>query len=152
MYQALGVMILFGPILVSGKVTCSGQDWLLFGEMCYKIGDTLNHSAATKACSDLDGYIIMPKTPEEMEFAKSLQNIRGTIEEVWIGLKETNSDGIWKWADGSLASDQNIVQDNTPGEDCVRLQFASLVYDTLCSNTFVTICQRDADLGKHYIR
>ncbi|XP_071123817.1 uncharacterized protein [Mytilus edulis] len=115
------------PPKIQRIVTCSGQDWLLFGERCYKIGDILSQSAATKACSNLDGYIIMPKTPEEMEFAKSLQNIGGTIEEVWIGLKETNSDGIWKWADGSLASDQNIVQDNTPGEDYVRLQFASLV-------------------------
>lgn len=35
-------------------------------------------------------------------------NFRNVIaEEVWIGLKEINSNGIWIWADGS-ASDQGI--------------------------------------------
>ncbi|VDI54453.1 Hypothetical predicted protein [Mytilus galloprovincialis] len=145
MYQALVLMSLLGPTLVSGTFTCSDNDWLLFGERCYNIGDTLNYSDATKACSDLGGYVMMPKTPEEIEFAKSLQNIGGTNKAVWFGLTEINSNGIWKWADGSPELNQ-IVTDASGGEDCVRLNEGSIVYDTSCSNTFVTICQRAAEL------
>lgn len=29
---------------------------------------------------------------------------KGTIEQVWIGLKENNSDGNWKWADGTAVN------------------------------------------------
>lgn len=45
-----------------------------------------------------------------------------------------------------------LVMDATPGEDCARLNSASIAYDTSCSNVFVTICQRAADIGKHDIK
>ncbi|VDH93242.1 Hypothetical predicted protein, partial [Mytilus galloprovincialis] len=110
--------------------------------------DTLDYSAATKACSDLGGYIMMPKTTEEMEFAKGLQNIGDTVKEVWIGLKEINSNGIWIWADGTVASDQGIVPNVQPDEDCARLNTFGIVKDMSCSYAYVTICQREADLDQ----
>ncbi|VDI41947.1 Hypothetical predicted protein, partial [Mytilus galloprovincialis] len=93
-------------VKVSRQFTCSDQDWLLFGTSCYKIGDTLDYLAATTACSDLGGFIIMPKTTEEMDIAISLQKnllmySDGTIQQVWIGFNKISSNGTWKWADGS---------------------------------------------------
>lgn len=41
-----------------------------------------------------------------------------------------------------------LVEGSYVEEDCVRLHTSGLVYDTVCSNIYVTICQRDADLGK----
>lgn len=41
-----------------------------------------------------------------------------------------------------------LVEGSFVEEDCVRLHTSGLVYDTVCSNIYVTICQRDADLGK----
>ncbi|CAG2206345.1 unnamed protein product [Mytilus edulis] len=66
-------------------------------------------------------------------------------EEVWIGLKEINSNGIWIWADGSV-SDQGIVIDADDFADCARLKDDGNVWDIHCSNIFMTICQRDANL------
>lgn len=41
-----------------------------------------------------------------------------------------------------------LVEGSYVEEDCVRLHTSGLVYDTVCSSIYVTICQRDADLGK----
>ncbi|CAG2219917.1 unnamed protein product [Mytilus edulis] len=39
-----------------------------------------------------------------------------------------------------------LVEGSFVEEDCVRLHTSGLVYDTVCSSIYVTICQRDADL------
>ncbi|XP_071128077.1 uncharacterized protein [Mytilus edulis] len=85
----------------------------------------------------------MPKTEVGMNYFKNLRN--AIAEEVWIGLKEINSNGIWIWADGS-ASDQGIVIDADDFADCARLKDDGNVWDIHCSNIFMTICQRDANL------
>ncbi|CAG2229546.1 unnamed protein product [Mytilus edulis] len=77
--------------------------------------------------------------------ARSIRFRNVIAEEVWIGLKEINSNGIWIWADGS-ASDQGIVIDADDFADCARLKDDGNVWDIHCSNIFMTICQRDANL------
>ncbi|VDI47241.1 Hypothetical predicted protein [Mytilus galloprovincialis] len=84
----------------------------------------------------------MPKTEVGMNYFKHLRNV--IAEEVWIGLKEINSNGIWIWADGS-SSDQGIVIDADDFADCARLKDDGNVWDIHCSNIFRTICQRDAN-------
>ncbi|CAG2189258.1 unnamed protein product [Mytilus edulis] len=77
---------------VAGKYTCSDQDWLLFGTSCYKIGDTLDYFAA--ACSDLGGYVLMPKTTEEIAFCKKSSEYEQSAKQGTIpSARSPNQDG-----------------------------------------------------------
>ncbi|XP_071125281.1 snaclec echicetin subunit beta-like [Mytilus edulis] len=136
-------MITIKCMNIIGQFTCSDPDWSLFGANCYKIESKFNYADATQKCHDFGGYVIMPKTEVEMNYFKNLRN--AIAEEVWIGLKEINSNGIWIWADG-FASDQGIVIDADDFADCARLKDDGNVWDIHCSNIFMTICQRDANL------
>lgn len=44
-----------------------------------------------------------------------------------------------------------LVPNVQPDEDCARLNTFGIVKDMSCSYAYVTICQREADLGKHDI-
>ncbi|XP_055004090.1 perlucin-like protein, partial [Boleophthalmus pectinirostris] len=151
----IGVLVLavIGVVAVT-SVPCTYQcdsGWELNGTKCYYFStNKLTWTQSEEECVTLGGHLVKINSREEQSFLyKRLRDLMTENEDkFWIGLTDSESEGVWKWTDGSLL-DTNLTfwfkngaqtePDNwtynnkyPEGEDCVRMGEKTDGYEYKC--------------------
>uniref|UniRef100_A0A8C6SX67 C-type lectin domain-containing protein n=1 Tax=Neogobius melanostomus TaxID=47308 RepID=A0A8C6SX67_9GOBI len=130
--------------------------WELNGTKCYNFSSNrLNWTESRDMCQSLGGHLVKIESREEQKFVFN-QLIKD--DRFWIGLTDSETEGQWKWTDGS-ALDQSLTfwnQEpdnydviNPEGEDCVVivLEDKSSVFkswgDVPCNDKYRFICEKN---------
>ncbi|XP_041663334.1 CD209 antigen-like protein C isoform X1 [Cheilinus undulatus] len=129
------------------KKTCPAG-WKMFQGSCYFFS-TLKKTweESRKDCTDKDADLVIIRSFEEQEF---LTNNRK--DWTWIGLSDKENEGIWKWTDGSLLTQEFWFKgqpDNGEGhpklgeEDCVHFRKTDKRWnDRGCNVPMHWICEK----------
>ncbi|XP_039671503.1 ladderlectin-like [Perca fluviatilis] len=100
--------------------------WFSFNGRCYKyVATHLTWADAELHCVSQGGNLVSIHSLEEENFVKSLiRNFDHAQGATWIGLSDTQKEGIWMWSDGSRVDYvywNKVQPDNYRGnERCVH--------------------------------
>ncbi|XP_078392792.1 C-type lectin domain family 17, member A-like [Cetorhinus maximus] len=74
--------------------------WKVHNHHCYRLSmESKEWNSAKLQCESLNSHLIIINTEQEQNFInKSVENNLGTY---WIGLTDRESEGNWKWVDGT---------------------------------------------------
>ncbi|XP_056103769.1 CD209 antigen-like protein C isoform X2 [Rhinichthys klamathensis goyatoka] len=94
-------------------------------------------------CLQRGADLIIINNREEQEFIRTFTS--GNI--VWIGLTDSDEEGVWKWVDGTTLN-SGVWEPGEPNnkidEDCAVSLFDWADYP--CNYTFVWICEKDLEV------
>ncbi|KAK0153751.1 C-type lectin domain family 4 member E [Merluccius polli] len=96
--------------------------WLHFNHSLYFISTITekNWAASRDDCLERDADLIVINSREEQEFVGGLEG------NYWIGLSDGDTEGTWKWVDGTNMTSSFWIpgepNDNRGAEDCVATQ------------------------------
>ncbi|XP_020781631.2 C-type mannose receptor 2-like isoform X2 [Boleophthalmus pectinirostris] len=161
----------------SGEGGSSGAQCAAFGccwcshwSLCYILHSSvmLRWNESREMCQQQNGAsLVKIETREEQVFltAKLQTLMHYDYEKFWIGLTDSQSEGQWRWTDGSAlnpslafwANDarnkepDNWTGQNPNGEDCVRMgRLVNLTeltwYDHSCNLTQRIMCEKGASI------
>uniref|UniRef100_A0A8C1UDT9 Si:dkey-181c13.1 n=1 Tax=Cyprinus carpio TaxID=7962 RepID=A0A8C1UDT9_CYPCA len=82
-----------------------------------------NWTDSRRDCLQRGADLVIINNKEEQEFIVNMTS----ANIVWIGLTDSDNEGVWKWVDGN--------------EDCAVSQYSWA--DFPCNYTFVWICERN---------
>ncbi|GCC19748.1 hypothetical protein chiPu_0021141, partial [Chiloscyllium punctatum] len=126
------------------------ENWRRFQQNCYYFSlESKNWTEAQRSCALLDANLVVINKPEEQAFVEKWLANNG----YWIGLRETVSEGDWRWVDGTdytssvkfWASGQPNGKDHQGvGEDCVMIDENAEWHDWSCSSLHYSICEKSA--------
>ncbi|XP_060772627.1 C-type lectin domain family 4 member E-like isoform X4 [Neoarius graeffei] len=72
--------------------------WIYFSSnLYYKSTEKKNWIESRKDCREREGDLVIIKSKEEQEFIS--ETLLST--EAWIGLSDSDTEGMWKWVDGT---------------------------------------------------
>ncbi|XP_078392737.1 hepatic lectin-like [Cetorhinus maximus] len=102
-------------------------------------------NSAKLQCESLNSHLIIINTEQEQNFMeKSIENNPG---DYWIGLTDRESEGNWKWVDGSPVSftrwGQGEPNNWNGNENCAIIKTRGW-NDYSCSDQFRFICEKRA--------
>ncbi|XP_029911337.1 CD209 antigen-like protein C [Myripristis murdjan] len=115
--------------------------WITFSRSCYFISsESKSWDESRQDCLKRGADLVIIKSKEEEPFLKKFHT------RVWIGLSDRETEGVWKWVDGSSLS-YTFWASGEPndrgGEDCVELsQGRDGFNDESCSDKLPWICQK----------
>nr|XP_006818137.1 PREDICTED: uncharacterized protein LOC102803115 [Saccoglossus kowalevskii] len=119
-----------------------------FKTSCYYITDDedYNFDQASADCAAEGGHLLTVEDANEWEFVQNLLNTTGALTNLFIGLTDRDTEGIFKWVNGSylrysmwLPHEPNNYLDN---ENCVELLSPSYnMNDKKCSKDRGYICE-----------
>ncbi|XP_076874446.1 CD209 antigen-like protein D isoform X1 [Brachyhypopomus gauderio] len=129
------------------KEEASRQGWRYFNSsMYYVFTGRKNWNESRQDCRERGADLVIINSREEQEF---LSQHLGSSQ-AWIGLTDTDSEGVWKWVDGtalttgywSSGEPNSLVGD----EDCVVYDFGPNTTwnwaDYPCTRNFIWICEK----------
>ncbi|KAK7149228.1 hypothetical protein R3I94_008752 [Phoxinus phoxinus] len=103
-----------------------------------------NWTDSRQDCLQRGAHLMVINNKEEQEFIAKFTS--GNI--VWIGLTDSDVEGVWKWVDGSKLTSgfwgAGEPNNYVPEEDCAVLRFHLADYP--CHYTFVWICEKDIEV------
>ncbi|XP_036372269.1 CD209 antigen-like protein A [Megalops cyprinoides] len=123
------------------------QGWNKFSFRCYYVStEKKSWSDSRQDCRERGADLVIITSREEQEFINSLSS------RVWIGLTDSETEGTWKWVDGTRLTTEYWMSgepnDADSGEDCAEnLVTADKVTgwnDMPCSDKQKWICERSA--------
>ncbi|KAJ3609642.1 hypothetical protein NHX12_024158, partial [Muraenolepis orangiensis] len=130
------------------------EGWLVFQGRCYLVSkQTANWASGQQHCQGEGGHLAVIRTPEDQGFLWD-QLPRGHWNAYWIGLSDEDTEGHWKWVDGTPLIGGFWAEgepNNDIDEDCgymvkttvtERVAIRSWV-DAPCTAFWPFICQRD---------
>ncbi|KAL7855915.1 hypothetical protein AOLI_G00195190 [Acnodon oligacanthus] len=126
------------------------KGWIYFNSSLYCITTKKKSwGESRKDCRDRGADLVIINSQEEQEF------INKTVgsSEAWIGLTDTESEGVWKWVDNTTLATgfwwKGEPNDYNSNEDCVLTGFrgagserVSNWADDPCSSSQRGICER----------
>ncbi|XP_029920228.1 CD209 antigen-like protein E [Myripristis murdjan] len=124
------------------------QGWLYFNNSLYYFSSarkTWNDSR--QDCQSRGADLVIINSREEQEFTGQLKKL------TWIGLTDSETEGIWKWVDGTplTTSYWGPGEPNSDGgrnEDCGEIRFhdrRNSWNDESCGSSNFWICEKPAD-------
>ncbi|KAM9363251.1 uncharacterized protein ABDE67_014631 [Symphorus nematophorus] len=120
--------------------------WITFGKSCYSVFTSKKTwTDSKKYCEDEDAHLVIISNTEEQRFVSSLN------QRVWIGLTDEETEGVWKWVDGTEVNGMYWRHDQPdnypPAENCVEIVTDSSDLnnwnDFFCSASSDFICEYD---------
>ncbi|MED6259464.1 hypothetical protein ATANTOWER_023388, partial [Ataeniobius toweri] len=117
--------------------------WMLFSGSVYYVSSTKKTWQESRTfCQSKGADLMIINSKEEQDFANKLQKY------MWIGLTDLETEGTWKWVDGSpLAT--SYWSDGEPNgkttENCGNIKTftqARSWNDELCSHSLNWICEK----------
>ncbi|KAL7855947.1 hypothetical protein AOLI_G00195510 [Acnodon oligacanthus] len=118
------------------------QGWTLFKTSFYYISTGgKSWSESRKFCRQRGADLLIINSREEQNFIEILR--RG--QTAWIGLTDSETEGVWKWVDGSALTARfwasGEPNSNAGDEDCVVT--GQKWADYPCSTRFMWICEKN---------
>ncbi|XP_078392498.1 C-type lectin domain family 4 member E-like isoform X2 [Cetorhinus maximus] len=88
------------PMLRRCSESLCQSGWKVHNHHCYRFStERVNWDSAKRQCESQNSHLIFINTEQEQNFIiKSIENNPGSH---WIGLTDRESEGNWKWVDGS---------------------------------------------------
>ncbi|KAK5621541.1 hypothetical protein CRENBAI_001595 [Crenichthys baileyi] len=119
----------------------------MFSCSCYYLSTSSGSwDEGREDCRNRGGDLLVIDSAEEQKYVSAL-----TGKLVWIGLNDKDTEGSWKWVDGSSPSFtywSKAQPDNGGGdsrwgeEDCVQISDQGLWNDRSCSASMQWICEK----------
>ncbi|XP_060711213.1 CD209 antigen-like protein C [Hemiscyllium ocellatum] len=126
------------------------EHWRRFQQNCYYFSsESKNWTEAQRSCAMLDANLVVINKPEEQAFVEKWLANNG----YWIGLRETVSEGDWRWVDGTdYTSSVKFWGSGQPNEknhqgvdeDCVVTHETAGWHDWPCNSLHYSICEKSA--------
>ncbi|KAL7855932.1 hypothetical protein AOLI_G00195360 [Acnodon oligacanthus] len=121
------------------------EEWSRFGSSLYYISSRNTWIQSRQDCRERGADLVIINDREEQEFITSKLG----SSRAWIGLTDTDTEGVWKWVDGSALTTEFWIhgEPNSFGnEDCAvighELGALRTWADFPCHDRFVWICER----------
>ncbi|XP_070408957.1 C-type lectin domain family 4 member E [Nothobranchius furzeri] len=144
----------------------SDRNWEKHGDKCYYFSNIiLPWKGSRSFCEALGADLVKIDSREEQEFlVEKLKNIvmDGIWDGFWIGLTDSEVEGIWTWVDGSPLDSRmkfwlkgelnNAKTSSASGEDCAMIvkreaEDLNTWIDETCSLVHKSICEKPAGTG-----
>ncbi|XP_050977576.1 CD209 antigen-like protein A [Labeo rohita] len=135
--------------LTEEKDQCSDDPkWITYKRSSYYISsEWKNWFESRQDCLQRGADLIIINDKEEQRFVTKVTS----ANIVWIGLTDSDEEGVWKWVDGSTLT-SGIWRFWRPGEpnkaigdeDCAVTNFEWADYP--CLHTFAWICEKDLEV------
>uniref|UniRef100_A0A8C9YTA1 C-type lectin domain-containing protein n=1 Tax=Sander lucioperca TaxID=283035 RepID=A0A8C9YTA1_SANLU len=121
----------------------SQKGWEYFSGSFYYISSTKKTWQQSRDdCRQKGADLVIINSKEEQDFTRNFQ------KRLWIGLTDSETEGTWKWVDGTPLTksywDSGEPNDEN-GEDCVEIRFYNSENswnDVGCSTRLNWICER----------
>ncbi|KAM6986178.1 C-type lectin domain family 6 member A-like [Aplochiton taeniatus] len=129
--------------------TYCAQGWERFGCSCYYVSEERKTwETSRQDCRDRGADLVIINSRQEQDFIHTFK------KSFWIGLSDSEEEGIWKWVDGTrLPEEHQFWSSGEPNgkkrENCVELQHSTAETswnDLLCSHTHLWVCERNTTL------
>uniref|UniRef100_A0A673KI96 C-type lectin domain-containing protein n=1 Tax=Sinocyclocheilus rhinocerous TaxID=307959 RepID=A0A673KI96_9TELE len=127
---------------LTDELVCSDNPkWITYKHSSYYISSKWkNWNDSRRDCLQRGADLVIINNKEEQvsEILVTNANI------VWIGLTDSDKDGVWKWVDGSALNSfwgPNEPNSRVGDEDCVISHYSWA--DFPCNYTFAWICERN---------
>ncbi|XP_078393937.1 CD209 antigen-like protein C isoform X3 [Cetorhinus maximus] len=136
----------FCAILRNYSESLCPNGWKVHNHHCYRFSmERVNWDSAKQQCESQNSHFIIINTEQEQNIIKkSIENNPG---DYWIGLTDRESEGNWKWVDGTPVSftrwEQGEPNNAAGNENCAIIRSADW-NDVSCSDQFPFICEKKA--------
>ncbi|KAK5851269.1 hypothetical protein PBY51_002074 [Eleginops maclovinus] len=140
------------------------ESWRLFETKCYYISSRmLTWSSSREWCQTQGGDLLIINSEPEQNFVfESSQALEPSSGRLWMGLTDTEEEGVWRWVDGSrVTSDEQYwlsreglqtepddwKKDDPLGEDCGHMDISEdklqSWMDGSCKTPYRWICEKN---------
>ncbi|XP_028678529.1 CD209 antigen-like protein B [Erpetoichthys calabaricus] len=118
-------------------------DWHSFnGHHYYFSKTTTNWAEANEWCRSRDSYLAVISTSEEKTFIS-----RSMTERSWVGLSDSEAEGIWKWTTGESVQGsfwaKGEPNNDKNSEDCGEIMNNDYLNDSNCEDHKYWVCEKD---------
>ncbi|XP_069563005.1 CD209 antigen-like protein C [Brachyistius frenatus] len=129
------------------KKTCP-EGWTIFRFSCYRLSDLSGSwDTGREDCRDRAAHLVVIESLEEQEFLSTFTKLP-----VWIGLNDNETEGTWKWIDGTpltftdwATGQPDEWLPHAGGEDCAHIREQSREWnDASCKTSMNWICEEPA--------
>ncbi|XP_067669831.1 uncharacterized protein [Haliotis asinina] len=118
--------------------------WSAYNGNCYLyVSVEKNYADASSHCQALGAIVSPTKDKEELDFVSSL---RDDIETIWIGGTDFDTEGTFKWSDGTPFTwtnwEEGQPNNYARNQDCIELYDNKEWNDLVCSTEYPFVCRR----------
>uniref|UniRef100_A0A3P9P6R6 CD209 antigen-like protein A n=1 Tax=Poecilia reticulata TaxID=8081 RepID=A0A3P9P6R6_POERE len=126
--------------------TCP-EGWRMFSCSCYLLSTSSGSwDEGRTDCRTRGGDLVVIDDDDEQKFISTFTN-----KQTWIGLNDKETEGSWKWVDGTPLAKYWAAQqpDNGGGdpqwgeEDCAHTRISVSWNDLKCSASLHWLCEKD---------
>lgn len=132
------------------------DSWLQFEGRCYYFSpDKKEWQESKESCEAMGSHLaILHSHTQHEALEKEARKLGGFDYHFWIGLSDTETEGVWKWVDNTVVNKtywdesssepDNNLAGGTQGQDCAVLDSRSRSwFDVQCSFVYNRICEME---------
>ncbi|XP_017561530.1 CD209 antigen-like protein C isoform X1 [Pygocentrus nattereri] len=133
------------------------EGWTHLDGKCYYFSeDKLDWKNSKDSCASMGSHLTILHTHQQHDnLEKIARSIGGFDYHFWIGLSDSEEEGVWKWVDNTLVNKtywnewnqepNNHESGGLHGEDCAVLEYHTKSWhDVPCDFLYKRICEMDA--------
>ncbi|KAI4888338.1 hypothetical protein NFI96_001592 [Prochilodus magdalenae] len=138
------------------------EGWTHLEGKCYSFGDhKMDWKTSKEACVSMRSHLTVLLTDQQHAHLEKVAHDMGGLDyHYWIGLTDSEEEGVWKWVDNTLVNKtywnerskepNNHESGGVHGEDCAVLEpHSKSWYDVPCDFQYKPICEMDDSTAVH---